>query len=335
MSLLGDAFIMRMQAQNMMLRTGFVQANIGIGASIGIGMGFVGGIAPEMLLLLLMMLMMMQGRQCGMCGGYPMPMPMPMPTPMPMPMPVPYPVPVPVPRPIPYPVPTPVPRPVPPTPVPVRDVGTLIHNKNQNVYITPGGWKVIQQGSTVKLISPDGKTTKIWGDPHVKEADGSKWQWKTKNATFVLPDGTKITMNATGPGGVVTGLDIYTAGHGDHVHINARNNQVSRSFNRYANIASDYFQADGATYVTNNSGKDWHVIYNEKAPGQYDTHVKDRDYKKAENWHQRWENFVDTLKRNGGKIAGYSAIGSILGALGGPVGMGIGALIGGLVGYFS
>ena len=87
--------------------------------------------------------------------------------------------------------------------------------------------------------------------------------------------------------------------------------------------------------MTNNSGKDWHVVYNEKAPGQYDTHVKDRDYKRAENWQQRWENFVDTLKKNGGKIAGYSAIGSLLGAVGGPVGMGLGALIGGLVGYFS
>jgi hypothetical protein len=46
----------------------------------------------------------------------------------------------------------------------------------------------------------DGSKTCIWGDPHVVEGDGGRWDFKT-TSTFVLEDGTKITCNTVDPNG--------------------------------------------------------------------------------------------------------------------------------------
>ena len=35
------------------------------------------------------------------------------------------------------------------------------------------------------ITGPDGKTTRIWGDPHVYESDGNKWDFKTRS-TFAF-----------------------------------------------------------------------------------------------------------------------------------------------------
>jgi hypothetical protein len=42
---------------------------------------------------------------------------------------------------------------------------------------------------------PEGKTTRIWGDPHVVEADGDKWDF-TEDTTFVFGE-NKITVQTT------------------------------------------------------------------------------------------------------------------------------------------
>ncbi|WNG35205.1 DUF1521 domain-containing protein [Archangium minus] len=85
---------------------------------------------------------------------------------------------------------------------------------------TPGGYTIEQLGQFEwKITGPDNKETRVWGDPHVEESDGGKWDFK-KNTEFVLGDGTRIdvTCKPYGNGATVTGqLDIV---NGDsHVRV--------------------------------------------------------------------------------------------------------------------
>lgn len=51
--------------------------------------------------------------------------------------------------------------------------------------------------------------TRIWGDPHVSEKDGTRWDF-TKSSDFVLPDGTRIHAQTTSETGksVTKGLTL-------------------------------------------------------------------------------------------------------------------------------
>jgi hypothetical protein len=42
------------------------------------------------------------------------------------------------------------------------------------------------------IIGPDGHSTRIWGDPHVKESDGDRWDFKERSS-FVFGD-NKVTV---------------------------------------------------------------------------------------------------------------------------------------------
>ncbi|NNE65780.1 MAG: DUF1521 domain-containing protein [Pyrinomonadaceae bacterium] len=64
-----------------------------------------------------------------------------------------------------------------------------------NKVTTPGGYTIEPMGKFEwKITGPDGKSTRVWGDPHVAESDGGKWDFK-RNSTFMLPDGTRINVN--------------------------------------------------------------------------------------------------------------------------------------------
>lgn len=62
---------------------------------------------------------------------------------------------------------------------------------------TAGGYRIVPEGNTNwSVYAPDqshGDTphTRVWGDPHVTEKDGTRWDF-TKDSDFVLPDGTRI-----------------------------------------------------------------------------------------------------------------------------------------------
>ncbi|MDR2337732.1 MAG: DUF1521 domain-containing protein [Deltaproteobacteria bacterium] len=62
---------------------------------------------------------------------------------------------------------------------------------------TEDGFTILFEGQqqSWKIITPDGKETKIWGDPHVEESDGDKWDFK-KQSTFVFGN-NKITIETT------------------------------------------------------------------------------------------------------------------------------------------
>jgi len=53
---------------------------------------------------------------------------------------------------------------------------------------------------------------KVWGDPHIKNPDGSSQDFKTKNAVFSLQDGSKVLMCADKPDGVVNKVRITLPG---------------------------------------------------------------------------------------------------------------------------
>jgi len=53
---------------------------------------------------------------------------------------------------------------------------------------------------------------KVWGDPHIKNPDGSQQDFKTKNANFKCKDGTQILMCADKPDGVVNKVRIALPG---------------------------------------------------------------------------------------------------------------------------
>lgn len=86
---------------------------------------------------------------------------------------------------------------------------------------TPGGYTIETTKQHEWIITgPDGKTTRIWGDPHVAEGDGGKWDFK-RDSTFVLGDGTRINVK-TAPWGdgkmtVTSGLEIISGN--DRVNI--------------------------------------------------------------------------------------------------------------------
>jgi hypothetical protein len=85
-------------------------------------------------------------------------------------------------------------------------------DEKTGVVTTPGGYQIeATEKFGWKITGPDGKSTEIWGDPHVKEADGGKWDFK-RNSTFVLGDGTRINVGVKpyGNGATVTSsLDIF------------------------------------------------------------------------------------------------------------------------------
>jgi len=131
-------------------------------------------------------------------------------------------------------------------------------------YLTKGGWNVNVDGTTIKLTDPSGKkTTKIWGDPHVKEADGSNWDWSSKTATFLLPDGTKITMNADSPLGVVKKTSIYDGGQ--EVQIDNSKKTFTAQYNPYQTHQNEMKQDDGKAYYSLNLGDDWKLFDPTKA----------------------------------------------------------------------
>ncbi|MCK5892927.1 MAG: DUF1521 domain-containing protein [Endozoicomonadaceae bacterium] len=60
------------------------------------------------------------------------------------------------------------------------------------------------------IVDSDGKSTKIWGDPHVSEGDrGGHWDFQS-NSTFILDDGTKISVDTASKGR--TDGNVYTNG---------------------------------------------------------------------------------------------------------------------------
>lgn len=105
----------------------------------------------------------------------------------------------------------------------------------------------------------DGNDVRIWGDPHVHEGDGGKWDFKAQ-MTFELEDGTKITVKTKPIGdGSVTVSDELIITKGDQaIHVTGiADNNVQIGDVTMDGAALDAATADG--YVATETGgvDDW------------------------------------------------------------------------------
>jgi hypothetical protein len=93
---------------------------------------------------------------------------------------------------------------------------------------TAGGYRIVPEGKTNWEIYAPGQKfsekahTRIWGDPHVDEGDGTRWDF-TKSSDFVLPDGTRIHCETSADRGrsVSVGLEIVNGA--DRVSVSGLN----------------------------------------------------------------------------------------------------------------
>ncbi|HVF51855.1 MAG TPA: DUF1521 domain-containing protein [Pyrinomonadaceae bacterium] len=123
---------------------------------------------------------------------------------------------------------------------------------------TPGGYKIEMIGQHEwKITGPDGKSTRIWGDPHVDEGDGGKWDFK-RNSTFMLGDGTRINVNTVpyGNGMTVTGSLEIISGN-DRVLVG----DIDKGKGNIGRVTRDGFQHansfTGDVFVQGRETDDW------------------------------------------------------------------------------
>lgn len=127
-----------------------------------------------------------------------------------------------------------------------------------NKITTAGGYTIepISQFEW-KITGPDNKTTRVWGDPHVEEGDGGKFDFK-RNSTFVLGDGTKINVSTVpyGNGATVTGKLEVISGN-DRVEVT----DIDKGKGKIGTVTQDgYAHANsfqGDVFVQGRETDDW------------------------------------------------------------------------------
>jgi hypothetical protein len=127
-----------------------------------------------------------------------------------------------------------------------------------NSVTTAGGYKIEMIGQHEwKITGPDGKSTRIWGDPHVDENDGGKWDFK-RNSTFVLGDGTRINVTTVpfGNGATVTGSLEIISGN-DRVMVS----DIDKGKGKIGTVTQDGYQRAnsfrGDVFVQGRETDDW------------------------------------------------------------------------------
>lgn len=100
---------------------------------------------------------------------------------------------------------------------------------------TAGGYRIVPEGRTNwEIYAPGQKLsekahTRIWGDPHVDEGDGTRWDF-TKSSDFVLPDGTRIHCKTSSDTGYSVSVGLEIVNGMDRVSVdglNGRDPEVS------------------------------------------------------------------------------------------------------------
>jgi len=100
---------------------------------------------------------------------------------------------------------------------------------------TAGGYTIVPEGkdAAFKVYGPnqspsDEPMTRIWGDPHVSEKDGTKWDF-TKDSNFRLPDGTTISVDTTSQTGQSVSQKLDIVNGDDHVSIDGINTNAPKA----------------------------------------------------------------------------------------------------------
>ncbi len=149
------------------------------------------------------------------------------------------------------------------TPMPAEKSGLIQTGKNPPEYTTPGGFKIAAEGKDMAwtITTPEGKKTRIWGDPHVHEGDGGKWDFK-KDMSFVLPDGTKIGVKTVpwgknGEATVTGSIDIMNGNQRATIGNIDKNKDLSDTGIQNDRWALDARTPDGDYAVMGGNGDDW------------------------------------------------------------------------------
>lgn len=94
---------------------------------------------------------------------------------------------------------------------------------------TAGGYTVVPEGKSAawSVYGPGQKVgekphTRVWGDPHVDEKDGTRWDF-TKSSDFALPDGTRIALKTTAETGRSVSKSMTITNGADRVNIDGLN----------------------------------------------------------------------------------------------------------------
>lgn len=144
---------------------------------------------------------------------------------------------------------------------------------------TPGGYTVVATGDDARWNiygpgqkPPEKPVSEVWGDPHVMEKDGTRWDF-TKDSNFLLPDGTLIRADTTSEVGhsITQGLSIVSGN--DRVEVtgvNGHNPKVSKSNDGEAWLTQNAPTLEkGATFALRTDGNnvDWFRATNGKLEG--------------------------------------------------------------------
>ena len=148
-----------------------------------------------------------------------------------------------------------------------------------NAVRTQGGYTVVAEGKDQawKIYGPgqnacDEALTRVWGDPHVSEKDGTKWDF-TKDSSFMLPDGTRIFADTTAQTGqsVTQGLTIVSGNDRvDVTGVNTGSPKVTAAKDGQAWLGQNAATVNaGATFSLQSDGNnvDWFRSTNGKLDG--------------------------------------------------------------------
>ncbi|OJT17493.1 hypothetical protein BO221_46155 [Archangium sp. Cb G35] len=169
--------------------------------------------------------------------------------------------------------------------------GSLKTDKN-GVITTPGGYKIEATSQFEwKITGPDGKNTRVWGDPHVDEGDGGKWDFK-RDSTFVLGDGTRINCTTAPYGnGMTVSAKLEIISGNDRVQVTdidkgkGKTGPVTQDGFAHANSfgnkdvfvmgkETDDWSFTGKEIVGSNNGGESFKLGNDLAPGNTKPAVK-------------------------------------------------------------
>ncbi len=123
---------------------------------------------------------------------------------------------------------------------------------------TAGGYTVVFDGtqSSMKIYGPDQgpddkPLTKVWGDPHVDESDGTRWDF-TKDGDMVLPDGTLLALDTTAQTGFSLLESVTIVNGDDRVEISG----ISSNDPESGYISDDGFEWR-AQHIATHAGTDY------------------------------------------------------------------------------
>ena len=146
-------------------------------------------------------------------------------------------------------------------------------------YITrSGNWSIKVDTSTITVTRStlcQTATIQHWGHPHENLNGKHVKDWLDDRCSLLLDDGTKITMHADGPHGVVSKMSIYDGPNSFEIN-NDHNNVVEASTDLAVGQQRDEADADGETaygsFVPNNTPGaigylDYRNIYTQNEPG--------------------------------------------------------------------